>query len=190
MQLRHYIPVIYNPWRQKKKKKKIKSAYSEEQQVVDLKSQKVKLNDGHFIPVLVYGTCAPPEVTVVIWNWDINSSGCNMSEKGLDCQALSPRMTLGGSLGSTKQARTIPYERGESIQSSVCIRVWGCAHLQITLGSPPVSISFPAWQKSETQLSRSLTVSRLALRVIAMAVFSVYIISELFPPSETHDSVK
>ena len=142
MQLRHYIPVIYNPWRQKKKKKKIKSAYSEEQQVVDLKSQKVKLNDGHFIPVLVYGTCAPPEVTVVIWNWDINSSGCNMSEKGLDCQALSPRMTLGGSLGSTKQARTIPYERGESIQSSVCIRVWGCAHLQITLGSPPVSWSF------------------------------------------------
>ena len=41
----------------------------------------------------------------------------------------------------------MPYERGESIQSPLCIKVWGCAHLHITLGSPPVSISFPVWQK-------------------------------------------
>ena len=32
---------------------------------MDLKSQKVKLNDGHFIPVLGFGTFAPPEVTLV-----------------------------------------------------------------------------------------------------------------------------
>ena len=49
--------------------------------------------------------------------------------------------------------------------------------------SPSVSISFPAWQKGETQLSRSLNVSSLALRAIAMAVFSVNFISGLFPPS-------
>nr|XP_019828217.1 PREDICTED: prostaglandin F synthase 1-like [Bos indicus] len=29
---------------------------------MDLKSQKVKLNDGHFIPVLGFGTAVPPEV--------------------------------------------------------------------------------------------------------------------------------
>ena len=47
--------------------RKNQSAYSEEQQAMDLKSQKVKLNDGHFIPVLGFGTYAPPEVTVVVW---------------------------------------------------------------------------------------------------------------------------
>ncbi|XDA82292.1 hypothetical protein R6Z07F_012211 [Ovis aries] len=35
----------------------------EEQQAMDLKSQKVKLNDGHFIPVLGFGTAAPGEVS-------------------------------------------------------------------------------------------------------------------------------
>jgi hypothetical protein len=34
---------------------------------MDLKSQKVKLNDGHFIPALGFGTGAPPEVSVVVW---------------------------------------------------------------------------------------------------------------------------
>ena len=29
--------------------------------------KKVKLNDGHFIPVLGFGTFAPPEVRVVTW---------------------------------------------------------------------------------------------------------------------------
>ncbi|KAM9683333.1 uncharacterized protein ACBT57_002527 [Dama dama] len=42
--------------------KKSQSAYSEEQQTMDPKGQKVKLNDGHFIPVLGFGTYAPPEV--------------------------------------------------------------------------------------------------------------------------------
>ena len=28
--------------------------------------RQVKLNDGHFIPVLGFGTYAPPEVTVVV----------------------------------------------------------------------------------------------------------------------------
>ena len=147
MQLRHYIPVIYNPWRQKKKKKKIKSAYSEEQQVVDLKSQKVKLNDGHFIPVLGFGTYAPQEVTVLVVGWDINSSGCDTSRRDLGCQALSSCVTLGGSCGSTNQARTISSERGESIQPLLCIMFSSCAHLQMTLGFLPVSISFPDWQK-------------------------------------------
>uniref|UniRef100_A0A4W2FLH3 NADP-dependent oxidoreductase domain-containing protein n=1 Tax=Bos indicus x Bos taurus TaxID=30522 RepID=A0A4W2FLH3_BOBOX len=35
---------------------------------MDPKGQKVKLNDGHFIPVLGFGTYAPPEVTVsLVW---------------------------------------------------------------------------------------------------------------------------
>ena len=34
---------------------------------MDPKSQKVKLNDGHFIPVLGFGTYAPEEVKVVVW---------------------------------------------------------------------------------------------------------------------------
>ena len=70
-----------------------------------------------------------------------------MSGRDLGCQALSSWVTLGGSHGSTNQARTMPCEREDSILSALCIRVRGCAHLQITLGSPPVSISFPAWQK-------------------------------------------
>ena len=45
---------------------------------MDPKSQRVKLNDGHFIPVLGFGTYAPPEVTVAVVGRDINSSGCNM----------------------------------------------------------------------------------------------------------------
>ena len=129
------------------RRKKSQSAYSEEQQTMDPKGQKVKLNDGHFIPVLGFGTYAPLEVRVVVWGWGIKNSGCNMSEKDLGCQALSSCVTLGGSHCSTYQARTMPYERGESIQSPLCIKVWGCAHLHITLGSPPVSISFPVWQK-------------------------------------------
>ena len=90
---------------------------------MDPKSQRVKLNDGHFIPVLGFGTYAPPEVTVAVVGRDISSSGCNMSEKDLGCQALSSCVTLGGSYCSTYQARTMPYERGENIQSSLCIRV-------------------------------------------------------------------
>ena len=90
---------------------------------MDPKSQRVKLNDGHFIPVLGFGTYAPPEVTVAVVGRDISSSGCNMSEKDLGCQALSSCVTLGGSRGSTNQARNMPCERGESIQSSLCIRV-------------------------------------------------------------------
>ena len=90
---------------------------------MDPKSQRVKLNDGHFIPVLGFGTYAPPEVTVAVVGWDINSSGCNMSERDLGCQALSSCVTLGGSHRSTNQARTMPYERRESIQSSLCLRV-------------------------------------------------------------------
>ena len=48
------------------RRRKSESAYSEEQQAMDLKSQKVKLNDGHFIPVLGFGTAAPEEVRVVV----------------------------------------------------------------------------------------------------------------------------
>ena len=90
---------------------------------MDPKSQRVKLNDGHFIPVLGFGTYTPPEVTWVVVGQDIHSSGCNMSERDLGCQALSSCVTLGGSRDSTNQARTIPCERGESIQSSLCIRI-------------------------------------------------------------------
>ena len=76
---------------------------------MDPKSQRVKLNDGHFIPVLGFGTYAPPEVTVAVVGRDISSSGCNMSEKDLGCQALSSCATLGGSHCSINQARTMPY---------------------------------------------------------------------------------
>ena len=144
VQLECYLLVIYNLWRQNKKNQ---SAFSEEQQTTDPKIQKVKLNDGHFIPVLGFGTYAPPEVTVLTMGWDINSSGCD-SRRNLGCQALSSCVTLGGSRGSTNQARTMPCETEESIQSPLHIRVWGFAHLQISLGSPQVSVSFPAWQKS------------------------------------------
>ena len=34
---------------------------------MDPKGQRVKLNDGHFIPVLGFGNFASPEVRVVIW---------------------------------------------------------------------------------------------------------------------------
>jgi len=34
---------------------------------MDPKSQRVKLNDGHFIPVLGFGTYAPEEVRVEVW---------------------------------------------------------------------------------------------------------------------------
>ncbi|KAI4575501.1 hypothetical protein MJG53_011704 [Ovis ammon polii x Ovis aries] len=46
----------------KNAKEKYQSAYSVEQQTMDPKGQRVKLNDGHFIPVLGFGTFAPPEV--------------------------------------------------------------------------------------------------------------------------------
>ena len=90
---------------------------------MDPKSQRVKLNDGHFIPVLGFGTYTPPEVTWVVVGQDIHSSGCNMSRRDLGCQALGSWVTLEGSHGSTNQARTMPCERGESTQSSLCIRV-------------------------------------------------------------------
>ena len=57
-----YLPVIYNC---EGRRKKNQSAYSEEKQAMDPKGQKVKLNDGHFIPVLGFGTFAPREVTLV-----------------------------------------------------------------------------------------------------------------------------
>ena len=110
---------------------------------MDPKGQRVKLNDGHFIPVLGFGTAEAKEVTEVVWGWDINSSGCNMSGRDLGCQALSTWLAP----LATNQARTMSCEKRESIQFSLCIRVWGCAHLQITLGFPPVSVSFPAWHK-------------------------------------------
>ena len=150
--------------------KKSQFPYSEEQQTMDPKGQKLKLNDGHFIPVLGFGTYAPPEVTVLVAGWDINSSGCDMSRRDLGCQALSSCVTLGGSRGSINQARTISYERGESIQPSLCIMVWSCAHLQITLGFLPVSISFPAWQKRWDSAVKN-TVSCFALKVISMVKF-------------------
>ena len=171
MQLRHYIPVIYNPWRQKKKKKKIKSAYSEEQQVVDLKSQKVKLNDGHFIPVLGFGTYAPPEVTVMVWGWDINSSGCDMSRRDLGCQALSSCVTLGGSCGSTSQVRTYPVkgEIASSLHSaSGSEAVLTCRLLWLSFQFPSLS---QIGRRGETWLWRILTVSCFALRMIAMVGF-------------------
>ena len=34
---------------------------------MDPKGQRVKLNDGHFIPVLGFGTAASKEVTEVVW---------------------------------------------------------------------------------------------------------------------------
>ena len=34
---------------------------------MDPKGQKVKLNDGHFIPVLGFGTAEAKEVTEVVW---------------------------------------------------------------------------------------------------------------------------
>ena len=80
---------------------------------MDPKSQRVKLNDGHFIPVLGFGTYAPPEVTVAVVGRDISSSGCNMSEKDLGCQALSTWLAP----LATNQARTMPCERGESTQA-------------------------------------------------------------------------
>ena len=82
---------------------------------MDPKSHRVKLNDGHFIPVLGFGTYAPPEVTVVVVGQDINSNGCNMSERDLGCQALSSCVTLGGSYCSTNQARTMLCEKGERV---------------------------------------------------------------------------
>ena len=66
VQLGRYLHIIYNLWRQKKKKQ---SAYSEEQQAMDPKYQRVKLNDGHFIPILGFGTYAPEEVRVVVMGW-------------------------------------------------------------------------------------------------------------------------
>ena len=34
---------------------------------MDPKGQRVKLNDGHFIPVLGFGTAEAKEVTEVVW---------------------------------------------------------------------------------------------------------------------------
>ena len=34
---------------------------------MDPKGQRVKLNDSHFIPVLVFGTTESKEVTEVVW---------------------------------------------------------------------------------------------------------------------------
>ena len=48
------------------RRRKSESAYSEEQQAMDPKYQRVKLNDGHFIPILGFGTYAPEEVRVVV----------------------------------------------------------------------------------------------------------------------------
>ena len=152
------------------RRKKSQSAYSEEQQTMDLKGQKVKLNDGYFIPVLRFGTYAPSEVTVLVVGWDINSSGCDMSKRDLGCQALSSCVTLGGSRGSTNQARNMPCERGESIQSSLCIRAWGCAHLQITLGFPQFLFLSQLCRRGDSWLSRSLAVC-FVLRAIATAGF-------------------
>jgi len=34
---------------------------------METQCQRVKLNDGHFIPILGFGTYAPEEVRVVVW---------------------------------------------------------------------------------------------------------------------------
>ena len=153
---------------------------------MDPKSQKVKLNDGHFIPVLGFGTYAPPEVTVVVWGWDINSSGCDISKRDLGCQALSSCVTLGGSRDSTNEVRTMPCERRKSIQSPLCIRVWSCAHLQITLGFLPVSISFPDWQK-RWDLAVENTYCQLLCSegdCNAQVSLCILLVPELLPPSK------
>ena len=85
---------------------------------MDPKGQRVKLNDGHFIPVLGFGTAVPPEVSVLVWGCR-NTSGCNMSGRDLDCQAMRSWLAP----LATNQARTMPCERGESIQSPLHIRV-------------------------------------------------------------------
>ena len=113
-----------------------------------------------------------------------------MSGRDLGCQALSSWVTLGGSRGSTNQARTMPCEREDSILSALCIRVRGCAHLQITLGS----LQFP----SLSQLGRrgDLTVKKIvscfALKVIAtvrfICIFNYFQNSFLLPKS--HDTEK
>ena len=48
------------------KKKKIRVYLLREETTMDPTRQKVKLNDGHFIPVLGFGTYAPEEVRVVV----------------------------------------------------------------------------------------------------------------------------
>ena len=144
--------------------------------------QRVKLNDSHFIPVLGFGTAVPKEVTEVVWGWDINSSGCNMNGRDLGCQALSTWLAP----LATNLARTMSCEKRESIQSSLCIRVWGCAHLQITLGFPPVSVSFPAWQKR-----RDLAVKITDCQLLCFegnwngrVSLCISLVPELLPPSK------
>uniref|UniRef100_A0A8C6DT09 NADP-dependent oxidoreductase domain-containing protein n=1 Tax=Moschus moschiferus TaxID=68415 RepID=A0A8C6DT09_MOSMO len=52
---------------------------------MDPKNQKVKLNDGHFIPVLGFGTYAPPEVTVVVWALEITKFAIEVGFRHIDC---------------------------------------------------------------------------------------------------------
>ena len=148
------------------------------------RGQTVKLSDSYFIPFLGFGSAETKEVTEVIWGWGINSSGCNMSRRDLGCQALGSWVTLEGSHGSTNQARTMPCERGESTQSSLCIRVWGCAHRRlpwVPLQFPPL---FQLGRRGETWLSRSLTVNCFALRAFAMARFLCMFYSRTLLPSK------
>ena len=101
-------------------------------------------------------------------------------------------MTLGGSCGSTNQARTMPCETGESIQSPPCIRVWGCAHLQISLGSPPVSVSFPAWQKRWDSAVKNTDCQLLCFEGHCNGGVYLYVslTPEPFPSSKKHDPEK
>ena len=100
----------------------------------------------------------------------------------LDYQVIESSVTLVASHCSTNQARINHMNRKKafSIHSASGSETVLTYRL---LCVPLISISFPAWQKGETQLSRSLNVSSLALRAIAMVVFSVNFISGLFPPS-------
>lgn len=44
-------------------------AWSEEWKAMDPKFQCVALSDGHFIPILEFGTYAPVKVTLVTFSW-------------------------------------------------------------------------------------------------------------------------
>lgn len=101
----------------------------------------------------------------------------------MHCQALSSCVTLGGSRGSTNQARTMPCERGESIQSSSASgseAVLTCRFLWVPLQFPSLS---QLSRSSETLLSRTLTVSCFSLRGLQWPGFSVYFSSFRTPSS-------
>ena len=145
---------------------------------MDPKSQKVKLNDGHFIPVLGFGTYAPPEVTVVVWGWDINSSGCTWAEGTWVVKHWAPVWLWVGHVVPPTWLEQFPLKEEKTFSfhsASWSEAVLTCRLLWVSFQFLSLS---QIGRRGETQLSRILSAA-LLWRWLQWWGLSVYLINSI-----------